>query len=707
EPDVRVETKDTLSLGEDRSLLAATLDVNIARAGVFELSFLLPEGFDVDALSGPALRQWTESKSAAGRVVTLHFGGKTQGRQTFSATLVGPGVKTAPGWKVPRIALREAAKQRGSLLIVPEQCMRLQVARREGYTQMDPAASGIHEKGALAFEQLQTAAELTLAIEQVDPWIEATALQHVTVTEAQLKVVANIQYEIENTGLKQFRILLPAEAQGVRFDNDQLADFQGEARPLTNGWQSWSVKLRRRVIGSSFLQVSYQIPLGQRATNALLRGVQAADANLQRGFLTVQSDPRLQITVPQTPAALQAAEWQGIPRNLQKDLPGAAANFTWRAVDPAFQLALDFERHEAAKVLPAHVKNIALRSVVSDDGVALTQVTLQIDPGDKRLLAFRLPGDARFWFAFVNDSGVWPWSDGGDILIPLERRTDQQGPSMVEIDYSCRVGGAPSGALDLRLLAPKFELPLENITWRVSVGEKWRVNHWDGSLQFDGQETAPVTAGVDPQMYLQSETAQQQQRAREAEAFVALGNSSLQNGDPQQARRAFESAYGLSTPDPAFNEDARVQLHNVKIQEALVGLNLANSAAAGDAGALGGRLRDLRGRDSLNYSQQDAKDILDSNSADDNAAYLRLADKLVQQQDAAVPAPTMIRANLPEEGRTLVFKRAVAVDTWADLGIGLKASLPSPSPWLPRALVIAATAAILLFFGAGPLRRNA
>ncbi len=208
-------------------------------------------------------------------------------------------------------------------------------------------------------------------------------------------------------------------------------------------------------------------------------------------------------------------------------------------------------------------------------------------------------------------------------------------------------------------------------------------------------------------MYLASETAEQQQRAKEAQAFVALGNNSLQAGDPQQARRAFEAAYGLSTHDPAFNEDARVQLHNVKIQEALVGLNLANSAAAGDAGALGGRLRDLRGRASLNYSQQDAKDILDSNSADDNAAYLRLADKLVQQQDAAIPAPAMIRANLPQEGRTLIFKRAVAVDTWADLAIGVKASLPATASWGARLLVIGITLAVFLFFGAGAFRPRA
>jgi len=40
EPDVRVETQDTLSLGEDRTVLASTANVAITRAGIFKLSFV-------------------------------------------------------------------------------------------------------------------------------------------------------------------------------------------------------------------------------------------------------------------------------------------------------------------------------------------------------------------------------------------------------------------------------------------------------------------------------------------------------------------------------------------------------------------------------------------------------------------------------------------------------------------------------------------
>jgi len=97
-------------------------------------------------LSHPA-----ELKTDAGRVITLHLRGKTEGQQQFAISLAGPGVKATNAWTVPQLVLREASKQRGALLIVPEQGMRLQVATRDGLTQLDPQKSGIRQKGVLAF----------------------------------------------------------------------------------------------------------------------------------------------------------------------------------------------------------------------------------------------------------------------------------------------------------------------------------------------------------------------------------------------------------------------------------------------------------------------------------------------------------------------------------------------------------------------------
>ncbi len=698
EPDVRVETQDTLSLSEDRTVLAANANVTITRAGIFRLSFTMPAGFDVESISGSALSHWTESKTDAGRVITLHLLGKTEGQQQFAISLAGPGIKATNAWAVPQLVLREASKQRGTLLLVPEQGMRLQVVTRDGVTQLDPQKSGIRQKGVLAFSVLQMRWNLVLDLEQVDPWIQVTSLQHATVNEALVKVAANLQYQIENTGLKAFRVFIPTNAESVRFQGDQVADFLPVPGTVTNGMQGWEVKLHRRVIGSYLLQATYQTLMPERATETVLRGLQAGDVNLQRGFVTVQTGGRLQVRIDTPPAALQPTEWQSIPRALQQNLPAAAANFAYRLVEPAFALPLQLERHEAAKLLPARVNSITFTSVISDDGEMLTQVRLEMVPGDKRLLNLTLPKDARFWFAFVNQGGVWPWREGDRLLIPLEQQSPGGKAIPVEVFYSSHIGSTGGRALDLELAAPKFDLPLENLTWRVWLSDKWQLRRWAGSLQLKQDEVVQRASTVDLQTYLQGEATQQRERTKEAEQFMAAGNNALQVGDPQMARRAFQSAYGLSAGDAAFNEDARVQLHNIKLQQALVGLNVRQAAAAGDTAALGGKFRDLRGRKEVNYTQQDAKDIIDRNTADDNAAYMRLAERIIQQQDAAVSSPAAIRASIPEQGRVLTFQRAVVVDTWVDLELRLVATAVKAASWGVRVLILVAIVLVLACF---------
>jgi hypothetical protein len=607
-------------------------------------------------------------------------------------------VKTTNAWAVPQLVLREASKQRGTLLIVPEQGMRLQVATRDGLTQLDPQRSGIRQKGVLAFRVLQTPWRLTLDFEQVDPWIQVTSLQHATVTEAQVNIAANLQFQIENTGLKAFRVFLPTNAESVRFRGEQVSDFLPLAGTATNSLQAWEVKLHRRVIGPYLLQISYQTRMPEQATETTLQGVRVADVNLQRGFVTVQSGGRLQVRPDALPAALQPAEWQSIPRALQQDLGTPSANYAYRLVEPSFQLALKLDRHEAARLLAARVNNISFTSVISDNGVMLTRARLEMLPGDKRLLHCTLPQDARFWFAFVNQRGVWPWREQDRILIPLEPHTGGDKSIAVEFYYSSQTGTAGTRALDLELLAPKFDLPLENVTWWVYLNEKWQLKDWAGALQLQEEQILPRAADIDVQSYLQNEAGAQREKTREAEQLLALGNTALEQGDPQQARRAFQAAYGLSQGDDAFNEDARVQLNNLKLQQALVGLNVRQSAVAGDTDALTGRLRDLRVHNDVTYTQQEAKAIIDRNTAEENAAFMRLAQRLIQQQDAAASSPAAIRASIPEHGRRLTFRRAVVVDTWADLKISLEAAAAGAASWGMRVIILSGTLLFLVVF---------
>jgi hypothetical protein len=694
EPDVRVESQQTLSLGEDRMLLAANLAIDITRAGIFRLSFPLPAGMEVESISGPALSHWTELKTAEDRIITMHLTSKTEGQTQMAITLGGPGLKATSRWLAPRLILQSAGKQRGQLTIVPELGMRLQILAREGVTQLDPARAGIRQKGVLAFRLLEADWQIALEVSQVDSWIQVQSLQDVTVTEGQVKVAANLHYSIENTSVKSLRVALPAGADSVRFMGDQMADFLPAGGPANGPTQEWEIKLHRRIFGQYQLQATFQWTTPPTLDEVTIGGVQCLDANLQRGFLTLRSRGRLQLRIEGSPTGLQTAEWQSIPRPLQGELDGGAANYTFRLVEPQFSLPVKLGRHEAARLLPARVSAVTLTSVVSDGGVMLTQARLELTPGDKRLLDLKLPPRAHFWFAFVDQNSVWPWREDDRILIPLEQHSKTRGTAVVEFFYTLPTAAAQGRALTLALAGPKFDLPLENVTWQIYLNGRWTLRDWSGTLQLQEEAQTPPTAGIDVGSYLQNESQLKQQQIQTAEQMLSFANTKLAEGDPEQARKAFRMAYGLSQQDQAFNEDARVQLHNLKMQQALIGLNARQAVVEGDAAAPALRLRGRTNTATLNYTQEEAKELLLRNSAEESAVQMRLAERLIQQQDAAAPSPAAIRASIPEEGRKLVFRRALLVDPWADLHLELRAqAVPIVSAsarvgWLAAVLLV-------------------
>ena len=113
--------------------------------------------------------------------------------------------------------------------------------------------------------------------------MQAAVLQNVQVREGLHEVQANIEFEIENAGVKNAWFRLPADAVGVRFRGAAVAD----AYKAEDGEQGkWEVKLSRRYIGKLQIHLSYP-EFGQRGhteEGSRIYGIILDGINLQRGF---------------------------------------------------------------------------------------------------------------------------------------------------------------------------------------------------------------------------------------------------------------------------------------------------------------------------------------------------------------------------------------------------------------------------------------
>lgn len=684
QPHVAVTTNERLSIGEDRTLLATTIDAQISRAGVFHLRFALPAGMNVDSVSGNQLSHWTESSDNGAKTITLHLKQKRLGALRFDVTLSGPGISLSKTWTAPKITLREADRQRGQLLIVPEQGVRLQPTTRDNVSPIDPRTRGLSANGAQAFDLLNRNWNLVFRIEQVAPWIEVSSLQDVLFTEGKIDVAVFLDFRIKNTAVNSIRLALPSAANNVRFEGDHVADAVSIPPQNAADRAEWIVRLQRRVIGNCRLVLTYQRSLPEDDAPFPLQGAIVQNANLQRSFLALRTQGRLQITLPSLPESLYRTDWHNVPRNLRRRLPDSLTpEHSFRAVSADFQLPLVVSRRQITPTLAAQVNRFQLATIVSQNGSILTQADIHLSPGSKRSLEINLPPNSQFWFARVNERTVSAFENDEQLLIPLGQNPVPTGQTHVQVCFQAAPAQSTPKQLDALLKSLNLDLPADSVTWTVYLDRQWKLADWDGDLQLVESQAISPRLSSKLEDYLSQETARQQHRAQEAEAFLQQGNQLLQQGEEDQAQFAFQNAFYLTPHDAAFNEDARVQLKTLKTRQAMAGITVQQNR---QSGAFGNRATAHSNR------KLSAQEVLKQTNPADENTLLNLANRLVQQQDETTAAPQGFDLTLPKQGQKLQFLKSVQVESLDKISLRIQARSASRQTPFPLIAIISIVA---------------
>jgi hypothetical protein len=684
EPDVRVTANQSVSLGEDRIVLNTNLVVDITRSGIFRLSFPLPEGMDVESLSGASLSHWTEVNEKGQRIVVMHLRGRTLGRQQFSLSLTGQGLGRKASWTAPKIAIREAFRQNGDLTIVPEEGLRLHVTKRDNVTQIDPGRGAGTPKGALAFRILQREWQLAFDIENLSPWIQCSFLQDITVRDGQVRGLVNFDYTIENAATKSLRVQLPADAGSVRFSGELVADAI-----LVNGRPGlWEVKLHRRAIGRTTIQATFQRPASSNAAETI-GAVSAPDAGLQHGWLSLRASGRLELKLGALPAALTTTDWQSVPASLRQGAPEPVT--VLRMVENKFDLPISISTHDPAKLLAIRVEKADLQTMLSDEGVMLTRVNLATRLSQKGVLRVTLPEGAVYWHGFVNNEPVRVAVDGKTLLVPLVPNPVSNQATEVEFYYSDSTGG---GSLKHKLAGPKFDVPLENITWQVQLPSGRVLEKHRGNLQLVEHDEAWTVSGEAGKANLQSVADYQsfnqaaiEKKGAQADKLIQLGNKLRSQGDQEKARQALSLASNLSKGNAALNEDARVQLNALRMEQIEVGMNRRKNWVNANVGNnFQGQVNDVQMPGQVmnnvnidlqtNYAPTEVAQQRMLNTAEDNTVIRRVAERMLAQQQSVAGTLDSIRTTIPDGGKTLVFNKSLQVSTDSDLS--LEVSLAEP-----------------------------
>lgn len=662
-PEIRVEETGALTIADERIALATRLRLDISKAGLFMVDFMIPSGFEIEALTGLDVSHWDESGVIENAVssngwnrVTVHFNRPVLGQTDINLVMARMERGIEQVMTVPRVLVNDARTHRGRLTLAGERGVRLMVDHQVGVDMKKASEVGIRQAGVLVFDIHRPDWNIVLRADTLDPVVKPRTLQVVELADGMMLVKAYVQYSIENAGVKTFLLQSPDPEATLTVTGNGIARVH-----LTDKDKGiWQVDLHNKVENHYQLVATCQTRYQRVGQQIEIRPLLTVGTEEARGYLAVTGAGRVQVSDSGNPVGLRIMD----PRNIPADFGAgdlSAAVKCYEFFQPDFLVALSVVRHDAADVLPASIEETRITSVLAADGRQLMRVVLRMNAGRLRLLKVALPeGGDPVWMALVNGQEAPVSRDGGLYCIPLDV---EDGAKDISVEFM--YAGTPAKQDwrgHRRYDAPRFEgLPLRDIEWVMYVPEGDRYTAFGGSMEQIGGDS--YASHFDISSYLENNRARREQTLEEAGRLLDEGAELLRAGKQRQARDALKTAMNYSQGKADLNEDARVQFRNLQMQQVKVGLyNRRNSLREAQNIAPEEGVQQIDNVEDGQFTPEYYSQVEQSLSVRDRSALDVVAERMVGQQDAAKAPISAIRAAMPEHGRPLHFYRKLLIN---------------------------------------------
>ena len=500
EPVVNITQHLNAHQGDTRLLYAYTLNLNVAKAGIYSLNLgnaaLLTgdDAFTVSSVSSTGLDDWKVDPDTG--LIHLQFKSRVLGQRPISVVLEKPGsddnftmlpLTASPVAKEP-FAL---GTQQAQISVRGTAGMEL----RKGETQntRDIAA----QLGMLAFQALQPDWSVAVEINKLQARVTAEVFNLVTFGDGLLGGSTTLRYGIVNQGVESFRVRVPEDWKNVQFIGANIRRSDNTANAEAQA-VDWTITLQEKVWNGYTLVISYddQYVADETAHQRTLRGAHPLDVERETGTLSLTGAANLQITTNQEEAkGLIAIDPSELPK-ADFDLVNRPILSSFRYTGNSFSLPVSLRRLDAEQALDAVSDRTQIVTQITPTGEIVTEAQFMLKNNGKQEQYFTMPKDASNISTSINNAEVKPQKDDdGRLRLPLPKGLNRNKPIHVKITYSqkmdaLRKEGALTGLspVSINLAAPQSDIPNTYNEWTVYLEDsRYEMFDFDGTMIVSGE----------------------------------------------------------------------------------------------------------------------------------------------------------------------------------------------------------------------------
>jgi hypothetical protein len=171
QPEVRVTEKASFSVGDERNVLSSVLELHVAKAGIFSVKLQLPEGYDIETLTGRDVSHWDDTRRT-GQGVEVFFKRRVLGATTLNLALTQVQRGIPEQLVVPRVTVQDANRHTGHMAVSGERGVRLTVEEQQGVSVRKAEPGEKVQPTSLSFDILRPAWQVSLHTQVMAPAFE-------------------------------------------------------------------------------------------------------------------------------------------------------------------------------------------------------------------------------------------------------------------------------------------------------------------------------------------------------------------------------------------------------------------------------------------------------------------------------------------------------------------------------------------------------
>jgi hypothetical protein len=269
EPRVLVAQESRLIFDEDELRLQADLRYQVERAGVFELTLLVPAGLTIDDVQSPQME--AETFDDASRTLTVRLRQRTTGEIVVSVKAHQPldAAASQAGFDLPVLEPQNVARETGTVYVFAPPAIEV-VTSDDGLQAVQPApAPADAQQGdatlTAAWSYTRRPIRIPVSTTRKPTRLSATIATSIDVQPETVEVTTLLDYVVEFAGVDTFRFLVPeAVSATVQIDAEAVGSSSAAIKqkspgPAENGWVPWTVVMQRDVVGGQRFRITYRL----------------------------------------------------------------------------------------------------------------------------------------------------------------------------------------------------------------------------------------------------------------------------------------------------------------------------------------------------------------------------------------------------------------------------------------------------------------